>query len=434
MPTTRRKRGADEKLLPGLPEEKRRRSSKGTISSASHARKPAAKKGKKKQDPSLPHVALANDLLQRGEELRLSGPISLSGQFFEPPKVWGHRDEPITDPTKLPDGWSGNETDLAEDDVDGQIARCHRRIDENIMPAIFEQKLRMYQQIKQKQTDMINSEPSGLSWEVVQRLDSLKKVKQSFDELGQDNGNTSNVLAIMDAYRSRRLVWDENKVTYWVHGKMVAGPKKMDMEEFLTLSQELGPHGIWVEGMDHYKPEPMYLFFSLLPNFPLYASHNITVSIRNPNTWRTNTVQHTMALSILEDTGAIAMKIFQSDRDQLEALSGAPLPVSASTMMVTASGDVTVDNVVLQVNILHNDQPMLPRWIDVRACISRDPPNTPPSGSRLSGIWLHHMLYCLSMPDNTNAMYVGTDLTEILATVPLCNPAFAIPPPTSSTI
>lgn len=145
-------------------------------------------------------------------------------------------------------------------------------------------------------------------------------------------------------------------------------------------------------------------------------------------------MQHTMALSVLEDTGAIAMKIFQSDRDQLEALSGAPLPVSASTMMVTASGDVTVDNVVLQVNILHNDQPMLPRWIDVRACISRDPPNTPPSGSRLSGIWLHHILYCLSMPDNTNAMYVGTDLTEILATVPLCNPAFAIPPPTSSTI
>lgn len=96
---------------------------------------------------------------------------------------------------------------------------------------------------------MINSEPSGLSWEVVQRLDSLKKVKQSFDELGQDNGNTSNVLAIMDAYRSRRLVWDENKVTYWVHGKMVAGPKKMDMEEFLTLSQELGPHGVWVEGV-----------------------------------------------------------------------------------------------------------------------------------------------------------------------------------------
>ena len=53
---------------------------------------------------------------------------------------------------------------------------------------------------------MINSEPSGLSWEVVQRLDCLKKVKMSFDELGNDNGNTPNVIAIMAAYRSGDLV------------------------------------------------------------------------------------------------------------------------------------------------------------------------------------------------------------------------------------
>ncbi|KGO77031.1 hypothetical protein PITC_005560 [Penicillium italicum] len=434
MPTTRHKRKADEKLLPGLPEEKRRRSSKGINSTASQARKPAAKKGKKKLDPSLPHVALANAIIERGEELRLSGTVSSSGQIFKPPKAWGHRDEPITDPTKLPEGWHANDTDVAEDDVDGQIVRCHRRIDENIMPAIFEHKLKMYQQIKQKQTDMINSEPSGLSWEVVQRLDILKKVKKSFDEVGQDNGNTSNVLAIMDAYRSGKLVWDETTVTYWVHGEMVAGPKKMVMEEFLALSQERGPHGVWVEGMDDYKPEPMYLFFYLRPQTPLHALHEIRISIRNPNTSRINTSRHTMALTVLEDTGSIAMKIFQSDRAYLEALSGAPLPVSASTSMSTAAGEVPVDNVTLQVNIFHNDQPMLPRWIDVRACINRDPPNTPPTGARLSGIWLHHMLHCLSIPDNSNFMYVGTNLSEIVASAPICNPAFAIPPPTSSTI
>jgi hypothetical protein len=92
--------------------------------------------------------------------------------------------------------------------------------------------------------------------------------------------------------------------------------------------------------------------------------------------------------------------------------------------MSTAGGEVPVDNVVLQVKMFHNGQVMLPRWIKVRACIARQPPNTP-VGVRLSGIWLHHMLYCLSAPDNTGNMHVGTDLPETLANLPPCNSALA---------
>ena len=154
------------------------------------------------------------------------------------------------------------------------------------------------------------------------------------------------------------------------------------------------------------------------------------VSIRNPNTWQKNTWQHTVYLNVIEDTGAIAMKIHQSDRVYIERLSGAGLPVTGTTRMSTAAGEVPVDNVVLQVNILHNDQPLLPRWTDIRACITREPRNAP-RGMRLSGLWLHHMLYCLSVPNNSEAMYVGTDLPEILANVPLCNPAYAVPPSTN---
>lgn len=97
--------------------------------------------------------------------------------------------------------------------------------------------------------DMIKSEPDGLSWEVVQRLDSLKKIQASFDELGNDNGNTPNVKAIMAAYRSGDLVWDANSVTYWAHGKLMASAKQMDMDEFLAFSKKYGPHGVWVEGV-----------------------------------------------------------------------------------------------------------------------------------------------------------------------------------------
>lgn len=97
--------------------------------------------------------------------------------------------------------------------------------------------------------DMINSEPDGLSWEVVQRLDSLKRVQKSFDELGNDSGNIPNVKAIMAAYRSGDLVWDANSVTYWAHGKLIGGPRKNDVDEFLAFSKEHGPHGVWVEGV-----------------------------------------------------------------------------------------------------------------------------------------------------------------------------------------
>jgi hypothetical protein len=172
-----------------------------------------------------------------------------------------------------------------------------------------------------------------------------------------------------------------------------------------------------------------FLGEKLIPNANM---NQITVSMRNPFTWATNTWAHTMALSVLEDTGAAAMKIYPSDQQYLEHLSGCPLPVTSTTNMSTSAGVVPVRSVVVQVNIFHNDQPMLPRWINVRACVGNDPPNSP-SSMRLSGVWLHHMLYCLSMPNNTNTMYVGTDVEEILANAPPCNPAYAIPPPVDPT-
>ncbi|KAJ5963721.1 uncharacterized protein N7479_003597 [Penicillium vulpinum] len=427
MRTTRQKRKAGDVLLPGLPDEKRVRTPKPPGGSPARVSKPSAKKGKKKHDPSLPHVALANSLLEDGDSLRLQG--SSLGQNFPPPTVWGPREEPITDPTQLPEGWSVSETDLADDDIDGQIQRCQRRIGENMMPDIFKERLKMYQKIKEEHTEMINSEPSGLSWEVVQRLDILKNVQTSLEELGRDNGNTPNVMAIMAAYRSGDLVWDQNTVTYWAHGRIVAGPKKMDTKEFFALTEKLGPEGIWVEGLDDYKPPPLNLWFTMGPHHADHATHAFVVSLRNPRTASTHTPLQTIHIQVLEDTGASTMKMFQADKQQLEALSGHPLPVSSTSIMTTANGDVQVDNFIVQANIFCNNQPMLPQWTDIRVSVAREPPNTSPSGFRLSGVWIHHMLYCLSMPDNSLNMHVGTSLLEILASVPLCDPALAIPPP-----
>lgn len=154
------------------------------------------------------------------------------------------------------------------------------------------------------------------------------------------------------------------------------------------------------------------------------------ISIRNPTTWRTNTWANTIHIPVLEDSGASQMKIFQSDRLTLEGMSGAPLPFTGTATFNTAAGDIESDSVVLHVNLVHNGQPMLPHWITVRSSVGREVGHgtTPPMGFRLSGIWVHHMLYCLSAPDNTGNMYVGTDLNEIISTLPPCDLDLANPP------
>lgn len=38
-------------------------------------------------------------------------------------------------------------------------------------------------------------------------------------------------------------------VTFWSHGKLVSGPKKLNMEEFYALHAKHGSKGFWVEGV-----------------------------------------------------------------------------------------------------------------------------------------------------------------------------------------
>ncbi|KAJ5356985.1 hypothetical protein N7517_011594 [Penicillium concentricum] len=400
MPTTRRqKQEKGEEILHGLIEGKRVRKSKATGSST--ASKSALDKGKKKEkgkesDPISPHVALATKLLERGANFNFPEP---SSQGRPGRRVWGPREVPITDQSQLPDGWSVDEPDLDEFDVDGQIERCKERISEGILPQFFQNRMISFTAIKQERMDMINSEPEGLSWEIVQRLDCLKKLQRSF-EARDDDDNLSNVKAIMTAYRSGKLIWDRDSVSYWSKDKLIAGPKKLDMQEFYSLSAKHGPKGFWVEG--------------------------IWISLRNPTTQATNTMATTMTFDFLEDTGASSMRIFSEDRNRIENLSGAPVPVFGKGIKQTAGGQVEVQNVILQANIIVNGQPLLPYWVDIKTSVT--PGCKGSSGDRLSGVWIHHLLFVLSMPDNTQRKHMGTNLGEMTVNLPLPDYRNARPP------
>ncbi|KAJ5154015.1 uncharacterized protein N7500_009454 [Penicillium coprophilum] len=427
MPTTRlQKKEKGEGLLHGLVEQKRVRKSRSAGSSAASkpARSGGTKKGEgKQQEPDSPHVALANSLLQRGAGF----------QFTEPPEqvrpsriIWGPREVPITQQSQLPDGWSVDEPDLNEADVDGQIERCKERIKEGIMPDFFKNRMTTFTAIKQEKMDMISSEPQGLGWEVVQRLDSLKKLERSLGDGDDNEDDLSNVKAIMTAYRSRKLTWDRDSVTYWSNGKLIAGPQKLNMQELYALSAKHGPKGFWVEGIDDCSPGPLYLFFSMNSCYNGLAMHTVYISLRNPTTQATNTMATTMTFDFLEDTGSSTMRIFSDDRFQIETLSGAPLPAVGQAIKQTAAGQIVVQNVILQANIMFNGQPLVPYWVDIQASVTPGRKGT--SGDRLSGVWIQHLLFVLSMPDNTQRKHIGTDIGEMILNLPIPDYRNARPP------
>jgi hypothetical protein len=69
---------------------------------------------------------------------------------------------------------------------------------------------------------MIAAEPvltwKGLTWEVVQRLDSLEGIEQWLVDRKDDLKLLETVAAIKKAYRSGTLAWNDVLVTYWSHG------------------------------------------------------------------------------------------------------------------------------------------------------------------------------------------------------------------------
>lgn len=120
------------------------------------------------------------------------------------------------------------------------------------------------------------------------------------------------------------------------------------------------------------------------------------------------------------------MSLWESDVSTLELISGAPLPGLGSTVVQTANGDKRVESKVVQAMIFHGNQPLLPNWVEVETAVSPQPTGSAPP--RLSGIWIHHMLFVLSMPDNTQRKYIGNDMWEMMGNLVFCDPALANPP------
>lgn len=98
--------------------------------------------------------------------------------------------------------------------------------------------------------EIIAAYPAGLDFKVIQRLESLKRIKLHLEEKGDEYEELPNVKAIIKAYLSGTLTWVDGMVTYWSKGKKLGPPTIFDFDKFLKLNYEhKGRKAFWVEGV-----------------------------------------------------------------------------------------------------------------------------------------------------------------------------------------
>lgn len=123
------------------------------------------------------------------------------------------------------------------------------------MPQWWEAKLKAYEAVKYQSEQMMACEPKGLPFDTVVRLQNLEIMRATLEKDGDELGQISNIDAILNAYRGRKLTWATGAVTYWSKGKKICdGPKPFDWTEFDKYNaRHEGYRSFWVEGVSDFQ-------------------------------------------------------------------------------------------------------------------------------------------------------------------------------------
>lgn len=83
------------------------------------------------------------------------------------------------------------------------------------------------------------------------RLRDLKNVREDLKNNGDKRNLLSTVNALIEAYMSKGLNWNDGLVTYWSKRKKVCdGPKEFTWKDFDLYSEmHQGHQSFWVEGV-----------------------------------------------------------------------------------------------------------------------------------------------------------------------------------------
>ncbi|KAJ5587713.1 uncharacterized protein N7459_003478 [Penicillium hispanicum] len=329
------------------------------------------------------------------------------------PRWKAPRNKPVTDVSRLPAGWNDMEPDLDPDDLENQIIRCKERIKDGILPYIFEQRLKEFEQAMNRRRyvfqlaiihrKMGECEPQGLSWPVIQRLDCLKIIAKSLQSKGDPREQLPNVQSIMSAYRTRQIDWC-GLVTYWSQGQQLCEPRPFDWDEFEAINLKYKGHkSFWVEGIMDPGPQLQ------LPNMKIpmgghgrHFPYFYRVGLRFPGCgfWTRR--------EYVYDTGSDCMDIYEADVAAIMGPYVPDVPILGETAIQSSNGQYSVRSIFeIEVTILNEDLNRLSPWFRVQ-CAVKPGMWDPDKGIRCDGPWLRHALYTGTAPDASKNLHFST--------------------------
>ncbi|KAJ5770989.1 uncharacterized protein N7511_003040 [Penicillium nucicola] len=317
---------------------------------------------------------------------------------------WSPVKSPITERAKAPRGWTLDEPDLRDDELDAQIKRCKERIRGNIMAHAYEFKLKELME-QAKERDAMMAKYPGFEWAVVQRLNELDQILRWLQSESKYN-LVSTVRAVAAAYKSSTLAWSYGFVTYWSKGVQLCQPRPFNWEEFHYINElHEGHTAFWVEGL--WEPGPQNLAAAAARPFgtnPGRWTIPIEVSLRIPA--RLGSAPYSdFEFEMKDDTGADMMKICEPDLTYLQSLDptpgGAPndLPPLMGAKTFWMANGLSHAYIIrsMQANIFdpQSNDYLGRTWDSVPAIIA-----PPTEKTRLNGPWLRKKFYVASSPES----------------------------------
>ncbi|KAJ5591559.1 uncharacterized protein N7459_001928 [Penicillium hispanicum] len=339
------------------------------------------------------------------EELDLDvsyvGKITIPAVNRRPKQVWvTNKNKPITHMNDVPSGWNTEEPDLDPLDYDAQLARCDERIQEEIMPAIFEWKKKQIETEKATHDEMMKNS-GGRSQAVVSRLKVLGRIIGDLQQEDED-GQLVNATAIKAAYEDGSLDWNTGLVTYWSKGERISEPRPFDSEEFMVINKKYGgTESFWVEGLQGPGPVKQMVVQSQVGRMkPDATDFGVVMSFALRIPGSTNYCE----FPFQDDTGSSVMTIYQEDLDLLKNLHFIHTKTKLDPPlcgMVTVYGydgqDLTEKNILIEVNLMDTSGQEMSTWDRVE-CIVRRGSVVTEKIPRLNGPWLRYKLYTGTAP------------------------------------
>lgn len=122
------------------------------------------------------------------------------------------------------------------------------------------------------------------------------------------------------------------------------------------------------------------------------------------------------------------MFLYQADLDELKQLAGRRAKRLGPMNGMTPNGPLNLPTVRLEVNIIGPDNDELLGWVPLQ-CMIKPGDRQSDGMARLSGMWLRHMLYTGTVPDNRGLLYVSNTKRGLFKDMPRVNARNAQPPP-----